>query len=456
MIPLQYYTFQKASIGQQIRRGYYFIVALMVLTCSLFLVFPKTSFFLVFIYLGNGLAALAIITFLNFLGEKKGASIYWLAALAGNLLCIDLLAMDSITCIFFQIPLSPIFALACLILTIKLMNDRIDPDLSKVWKRACLSVLAFMGGTILIDIVLIPAAGFAGPNAFMTAAKAALALPPTILVAFIYNHAILAYRQQLGMTEEINQKLVDSMRFVISGEIFVAMLHDMRDRISSLNWSLENTRTKYRNLLETAEFEDIGSSFGYIRCVADLFIDYIRMDTKAVARISVKSVLEKAVSFVCSSEKASKGIRFINLHESDPGPCIVVASEYRLFSVFLNILANAQQSLNSSQVNEKEIRTGIWRNDDLLTVKISDNGPGIRLEDQDKIFKGFTTKKSGTGLGLYFASKYVENDLRGSIQVESHANKATTFTICIPCAQDDRPALSIESKIAPSKQGVQP
>ena len=70
-----------------------------------------------------------------------------------------------------------------------------------------------------------------------------------------------------------------------------------------------------------------------------------------------------------------------------------------------------------------------------LTIRISDTGHGISGEDLSRIFDPyFTTKSSGTGLGLAIAHNIVET-MGGSIEVESHTGKGTTFTLTMPVGQ---------------------
>ena len=63
-----------------------------------------------------------------------------------------------------------------------------------------------------------------------------------------------------------------------------------------------------------------------------------------------------------------------------------------------------------------------------FTIKIKDSGPGISDENMDKIFEPmFTTKTTGTGLGLLICKSIVEQH-GGEISV---TNKPTTFTITL-------------------------
>jgi len=98
--------------------------------------------------------------------------------------------------------------------------------------------------------------------------------------------------------------------------------------------------------------------------------------------------------------------------------------------VFNNLIKNAVQALDDQESGKIDI--ALEEKTDLILVKISDNGPGISEDQIDKIFSPkFTTKSSGTGLGLAMTKTIVENH-QGNVWFESKENVGTTFYISIP------------------------
>jgi PAS domain S-box-containing protein len=98
----------------------------------------------------------------------------------------------------------------------------------------------------------------------------------------------------------------------------------------------------------------------------------------------------------------------------------------------LNIMVNSIDALSGMTGHQGGINIGFSRDKNKLVLVIQDNGPGIDKEEQDKIFTPyFTTKKSGTGLGLYIAQKII-HDHEGTIIVDSQKGSGTKFTISFP------------------------
>src|SRR5208283_1788647 len=94
--------------------------------------------------------------------------------------------------------------------------------------------------------------------------------------------------------------------------------------------------------------------------------------------------------------------------------------------------SNAAQAVAAVEEPEVVITTqldGSW-----VIVSISDNGTGIKPQDQSKIFEPFYTTKpvgQGTGLGLSICHSIIERH-GGSIRFETAAGRGTTFTVKIP------------------------
>lgn len=113
---------------------------------------------------------------------------------------------------------------------------------------------------------------------------------------------------------------------------------------------------------------------------------------------------------------------------------VIECSLGRLNQVFLNFLVNANHAIGSIKDHKGIIRITSACADDMITIKISDNGCGIKPQDMHKIFDAFFTTKpvgEGTGLGLSLSYSIIKAH-QGRIEVESEVGVGTTFTICLP------------------------
>lgn len=109
---------------------------------------------------------------------------------------------------------------------------------------------------------------------------------------------------------------------------------------------------------------------------------------------------------------------------------IVMADKEQMTRVFVNIIKNATQAIPEGV--RGKIHVSLEVPGDKLVVRIADNGCGIPDEIREKLFTpNFTTKSSGSGLGLAMVKNMVIN-AKGEITFESEVGKGTTFIIKLP------------------------
>ncbi|HQY11875.1 MAG TPA: ATP-binding protein [Ferruginibacter sp.] len=116
------------------------------------------------------------------------------------------------------------------------------------------------------------------------------------------------------------------------------------------------------------------------------------------------------------------------------GPVRIHADRTHINRLFTNLILNAIQAVpEDKQVNIDMLELLA---DGKVLVKVKDNGNGIPEEMQAKIFTpNFTTKTSGTGLGLAMSKGIVEQ-ARGRIWFETKAGEGTTFFVELPVVNE--------------------
>jgi two-component system nitrogen regulation sensor histidine kinase NtrY len=108
----------------------------------------------------------------------------------------------------------------------------------------------------------------------------------------------------------------------------------------------------------------------------------------------------------------------------------ILADREQCLRIFTNMLKNAEQAIPADRQGKIEIIT--FSNETEVIIKIRDNGCGIPDELRARMFTpNFTTKTTGTGLGLAMVKNYI-TAFGGTIFFETVENEGTTFTISIP------------------------
>jgi len=175
---------------------------------------------------------------------------------------------------------------------------------------------------------------------------------------------------------------------------------------------------------------------GLINDVLDLSKIEAGQLTLRLADYSFRDVVQAVVSAVGSL--AAERELPLNV---DVAPDLPVGrgDERRISQVLLNLVGNA---IKFTEKGEVAVR--VRAADGAFLVAVADTGPGIRSEDQEKIFEEFqqsdsavAKNKSGTGLGLAIAKRIVELH-GGRIWVESVYGKGSTFFVNLPIAAASR------------------
>ncbi len=113
-----------------------------------------------------------------------------------------------------------------------------------------------------------------------------------------------------------------------------------------------------------------------------------------------------------------------------PQRIILFADKTQLNRLFTNLLQNAVEACNN--VENKKIVMSEELEDGFIVIKIADNGHGIPLQVQEKIFTpNFTTKSSGTGLGLAMSKNIIEQ-AKGELWFETNENEGSVFFVRLP------------------------
>lgn len=161
--------------------------------------------------------------------------------------------------------------------------------------------------------------------------------------------------------------------------------------------------------------------------IASEFSNFAKMPENKTERIDLKAMLENIVLLFSGNKK-------LKITHSLPSEQVVVfADKSQMLRIFTNIVQNAVESLgNEDKLGLVHIELLLSQVAQTVTIKVTDNGSGIPDEVKDKIFDPyFTTKSSGTGLGLAMSKKII--DLwGGSIRFESTKDVGTTFFLTIP------------------------
>ena len=179
--------------------------------------------------------------------------------------------------------------------------------------------------------------------------------------------------------------------------------------------------------------QGIESSSGRISSLIQSIKEYTFMDQGMEQEVDIHRGLENTLTMLAHELKA--GIKVNRIYDHSLPKICAWGSE--LNQVWTNLIDNAVDAMGGR--GTLTVRTA--KELDLALVQISDDGPGIPSEVQDRIFEPFFTTKGvgqGTGLGLDVVYRIIRKH-RGSIHFTSQPGE-TVFQVRLPIPQPKRPA----------------
>jgi PAS domain S-box-containing protein len=217
---------------------------------------------------------------------------------------------------------------------------------------------------------------------------------------------------------------------------FLAIVsHDLRTPLSSVSAILSSLAAKVTGFSEDAKKIILNAETNLDRLM-DLIRDLLDLEKleagKVVLELNCVSALDVCNAACDSVEFLAKSldIKLVRPH----GDSAIMGDERRLVRVAVNLLSNAIKfSERGTSVTVSVTNMG-----EQTKFSVSDCGPGMTLEDQQKVFDKFTQTKTGetsaikgTGLGLAIAKLIVDGH-GGTIGVDSKQNVGSTFYFSIP------------------------
>ncbi|KAF6243305.1 hypothetical protein C6988_04330 [Nitrosopumilus sp. b1] len=215
-------------------------------------------------------------------------------------------------------------------------------------------------------------------------------------------------------------KLLNETRFAAIGELASRIAHDLRNPLSVVKNSLELMEYTRRDVLsehEKRQFAMMNRAVERMERQITEVLDFVRNRDIKREEADLLDLLNLSVSSFDIPPD-------VKLCLPNSGVLISVDT-VQIQAVFSNLIQNALHAVGQ----EGEVSVNFEKDSNNVKITIQDSGKGITQENMDKIFEPlFTTKQTGTGLGLASCKNIIEKH-GGTISV---SNNPTRFTITLP------------------------
>ena len=260
---------------------------------------------------------------------------------------------------------------------------------------------------------------------------------------------ICAFFKDLTHVEMTEESENLKQRLLMLGQMAAGLAHEIRNPIASIGVHASILRS------HLSGNEKLLSSVGMmsreiekVEYIIRECLNFVRPAELGIKQVQVDTLLDGIIARMTTIHP---GMKF-SIQKPGNGGLKVDADVALLEQALTNILANAAEachgkgivnvfvgtsrhfteSVRLSRQVQKLLPGSSGKEEEFIRIHIRDNGPGIPQEIQDRIFVPFfTTKKTGSGIGLSMAQKIVHAH-GGVLDMNSEIGKGTEFIIKIP------------------------
>ena len=240
---------------------------------------------------------------------------------------------------------------------------------------------------------------------------------------------IREYNKKLVELEQTAEQLTKSERESAWRDMAKQVAHEIKNPLTPMKLSIqqmmrvfekENPAAKEKvDRLAISLIEQID---GLTR-IANEFSNFAKMPSPVLEKVELIDIIKNVISIF---EQEGVTIQF----ECSPPKIELQADKDQIIRAINNLLQNSIQAFDRK--GRGLINLKINLENEICKIAITDNGKGIPEDRQNKVFVPyFTTKSTGTGIGLSITKQIIENH-NGKIYFESQENKGTTFIIELP------------------------
>jgi signal transduction histidine kinase len=281
------------------------------------------------------------------------------------------------------------------------------------------------------------AAFLANASASLTSLRGILTASVVILLALVAAMGWVIYRDTIA---PLRTKLVQSQtllerqqKLATLGTLAAGIAHEIRNPLTSLKARLY-TLEKHLQAVPAArkDTDIISSEISRLEHIVQDVLSFARPSDPKLETLAAETVLHE-VQGLMSPDLKSRGLQLVV--ESMP-ELLIRADSGHLKQVLVNLVRNAAEATEGA--GTVTLRTRAARaplggcETDAVILEVVDDGEGISPEVEKRLFDPFfSTKETGTGLGLPIAARIVERH-GGVLQYQTRPGHGTTFGVVLP------------------------
>ncbi len=247
--------------------------------------------------------------------------------------------------------------------------------------------------------------------------------------------AILGVGHDITCLQQAQERALQAERLAAIGQMVTGLAHESRNALQRTQACLEMLSLRVSDRPEALDLiqriqgaqDHLHHLYEDVRCYAAP----IRLE---LGRYDLATIWREAWSYLERARK-DRFTELIEQVEAGNKPKLCQVDPFRLVQVFRNLFDNSLAACTDPVEIRIFCRSTRLDNRPAFQVSVSDNGPGLNLEQSRRLFEPFfTTKTKGTGLGMAIARRIIEAH-NGRIDVGNQHSQGAEIVITLPREQ---------------------
>lgn len=244
------------------------------------------------------------------------------------------------------------------------------------------------------------------------------------------NETVAELRRQEEELATALRRLEEQDRLVSLGLLSASVAHELNTPLAVLNGSIEKLIETTSDGHTLERLERMQRVAQRLQRISESLVDFAKVRKQQMEPLAVRPLIDEAWGLVAIDEK-STSVEFSNQVRAEDR---VIGNSDRLVQVFVNLLRNALNAVDSST---GRIEAHSRRQQRRVVITVEDNGQGIAADVLPEIFDAFVTTRldaRGTGLGLTVAAGIVTQH-GGTISAGNRPEGGACLEVSLPAAR---------------------
>ena len=237
------------------------------------------------------------------------------------------------------------------------------------------------------------------------------------------------FNSMIERLKEQQDKLLTTERYEAWETVARKLAHEIKNPLTPIQLSIDSLREKYKDKLlnEGRDFEKyletINRQIKDIEKLVNEFSNFARMPRPILKKMDIVNLINKSLDFIKMTSKNS-----VNLIVKTKNT-VIYGDEDQLNRVLINLIKNSEEAFLEKIQKDPNFKGNIDieinDNNDYIIIRLIDNGTGIS-DAKKAMTPYFTTKKTGTGLGLPIVTKII-NEHSGIFSIKNITSGSGTI-----------------------------